>query len=122
MAVIAPTYTTVGGDGSVVKIQWANMANGDTGTPISFTQWADRSIQVSGTFGAGGNLRWQGSNNETTYDTLTDPQGNALDIGAAKTEAITEITVLARPNVTAGDGTTSMTVTLVARRAQQLRV
>lgn len=105
------------GDDAVVRITWANMANGDDGTPVQHIQWADRSLQVVGTFGAGGNLRWEGSNDGTNYATLTDPQGNALDITTAKIEQISEITAKARPRVTAGDGTTSLTVTLLLRRA-----
>lgn len=122
MAVIVPTVTYLGGANSVAKFSYAAMANGDTGTPIPWVQWADRSVQVTGTFGAGGNLRWEGSNDGgTTYATLTDPQGNALDFTAAKIEQITEIVELARPRVTAGDGTTSLTVTLVARKADVQR-
>lgn len=122
MAVIAPTITYLGGANAVTKFTFAAMTNGDSGTPVPWVQWADRSIQVTGTFGAGGNLRWEGSNDGgATYATLTDPQGNALDFTAAKIEQITELVELARPRVTAGDGTTSITVTLVARKADVLR-
>lgn len=121
MAVINPTVTKPNGDNSIIVVQWEEMANGDTGAPVKFPQHADRTIQVTGTFGAGGNLRWQGSNDESNYATLTDPQGNALDITTAKIEAVTELTLAARPNVTAGDGTTSLTVTLMARMQQPLR-
>lgn len=123
MATITPTQGSVlGGDNSVQIWTWAIMANGDAGSPINFTQWADRSVQVTGTFGASGNLRWEGSNDGTNYAPLTDPQGNALDFTAAKIEQVEEITFWARPRVTAGDGTTSVTVTLCARRQQPLRV
>jgi hypothetical protein len=80
-------------------------------------------VQVLGTFGAGGNLRVEGSNDGgTTYATLTDPQGNALDFTSAKIEQITEVCELVRARVTAGDVTTSLTVAFLLRRAQQLRV
>lgn len=121
MAVITPTVTKPNNDNSIIVVQWASMANGDTGAPAKFPQHADRTIQVTGTFGAGGNLRWQGSNDETNYATLNDPQGNALDITSAKIEAVSELTLIARPNVTAGDGTTSLTVTMLARMQQPLR-
>lgn len=92
------------------------LANGDTGNPIEMPSFADRSIQVVGTFGAGGNLRIQGSNDGTNYATLTDPQGNDLNITAAKIEQVTEVVRWIRPNVTAGDGTTNLTVILLVRR------
>jgi hypothetical protein len=89
--------------------------NGETGDPLPFTKYADRSVQVSGTFGAGGTVVVQGSNNGTNYHTLTDPQGNALSFTAAGLEQITEVVKFIRPSVTAGDGTTSLTVTIAAR-------
>ena len=122
MAVITPTITRPGNDNSVIVATYTNMANGDTGAPFLFPQHADRTIQVVGTFGAGGNLRWQGSNDESNWATLTDPQGNALDVTSAKIEAITEVPLASRPNVTAGDGTTSLTVIVLARLQQPLRV
>lgn len=98
------------------KVVWANMANGDVGSPYEKPPWSDRAIQVTGTFGSGGNCRIQGSIDGSTYATLTDPQGNDLDFTSAKIEQITEATVLVRPSVTAGDGTTSVTVTLLMLR------
>lgn len=95
--------------------QWPTVPNGETGTPLPFTKYADRSVQVSGTFGAGGTVVVQGSNNGTDYHTLTDPQGNALSFTAAGLEQITEVVKFIRPSVTAGDGTTSLTVTIAAR-------
>jgi len=77
---------------------------------------ADRSVQVTGTFGAGGNLRIEGSNDGTNYSALTDPQGNALDFTATKIEGVLELTRYIRPRATAGDGTTSLTVTMILRR------
>jgi len=122
MATKTPTKTDLEGDSATIKLAYAAMANGDDGSTIKFTQWADRSVQVTGTFGVGGNLRVEGSSDGgTTWATLTDPQGNALDFTAAKVEAITEICELVRPRVTAGDGTTSLNVYFILRRAQQLR-
>ena len=117
MATIIPTSDDISGNKSVIRRSWALLTTTDNvGSPFPFAEWADRSIQVTGTFGAGGNLKWEGSNDGTNYYVLTDPQGNALDITTAKIEAITEICAFARPRVSAGDGTTSLTVTLIARR------
>lgn len=118
MAVKSVTVTRHGNH--TVKAVWSAMANTDTGEPLGedFADYADRSVQVVGTFGAGGNLQVQGSNDGTNYAALTDPQGNALDISATKIEQVAEQTLSIRPNVTAGDGTTALTVTIVARRSR----
>lgn len=97
---------------------WPAMANGDDGRPLELANFADRSVQVTGTFGAGGSVRIEGSIDGVNYAPLTDPQGNALDIMAAKIEAISEVVRYIRPRVTAGDGTTSLTVTMLLKGAQ----
>jgi len=116
MATITPTVER-SNDGNLVKFTYTNMANGDVGVPIKWPDYADRSVQVKGTFGVGGNLRFEGSNDGgTTYDAATDPQGNDINLTAANIEAVSEVHELQRPQVTAGDGTTSLTVVVVARR------
>ncbi len=123
MAVVPPTQLPVLDDGSILIMQWTPLtfSGTDSGSPFMSGQWADRSVQVLGTFGAGGNLRWEGSNDGTNYAVLTDPQGNALDFTSAKIETVTELTAYVRPRVTAGDGTTSVTVVMFARRANPMR-
>ena len=91
--------------------KWEGLLNGDVGSSISFPQSTDRSVQVTGTFGAGGSLNIVGSNDGgTTWAVLTDPQGNALTFTATKIEAISELPALIRPEVIAGDGTTDLDV------------
>lgn len=94
---------------------WTPLANGDEGAPVELANFADRTVQVVGAFGGGGNLRIEGSLDGENWAPLTDPQGNFLDIQTAKIEAITEIVRWVRPRVTAGDGTTSLTVTMLLR-------
>lgn len=115
MATITPTKTklNVVPNGSAWRIQWANMANGDTGAPVSLTNFFDRSVQVTGTFGAGGTVVLEGTNDGTNYSTLNNPADTALSLQAAAIEQVTEITEMVRPDVTAGDGTTDLTVTMV---------
>jgi len=118
MATIAPTVTPVGENTYEFLYETLTTTN-DRGAPIPerFMDYADRSVQVFGTFGAGGNLRIEGSNDDgTTYAVLSDPQGNALNISAAKVESITEVTLMTRPFVSAGDGTTDLDVVIVCRR------
>lgn len=99
-------------------VAWSGLTKttDDDGSSIELFGSSDRSIQVTGTFGVGGSVRLQGSNDGANWATLTDPQGNALDVTSAKIEAITEITRYIRPLVTAGDVTTSLVVTVFARK------
>lgn len=99
-------------------VVWTGLtfATTDDGQPLQMPGSADRSVQVTGTFGTGGSVRIQGSNDGTNYVALTDPQGNALNITAAGIEAVQEITRYIRPLITAGDGSTSLTVTMLVRK------
>lgn len=118
MATINLTRDVSSGFG--VAIGWTPLANGDDGQAWDTQDFRDVSIQVLGTFGAGGNLRWEGSNEvtPTNWHTLNDPQANALDVTSAKTEQVLENTRWMRPRVTAGDGTTALTVRLWAGRTR----
>lgn len=107
---------TVGDDVHIVTWEALTQTGLDSGDPLEMPGSADRSVQVIGTFGVGGSVRVEGSNNGVDYAVLTDPQGNALDITAAKVEAITELTRYVRPRVTAGDGTTDLDIMLLVRR------
>jgi hypothetical protein len=93
----------------------------DSGDPVQMPGSADRSVQVLGTLGAAGSVRIEGSNVaaptvDADWAVLTDPQGNALDISALKIEQVMEIPLWIRPRITAGDGTTSLSVLLLVRR------
>lgn len=98
-------------------IEWTGLLNGDTGESIQMPGSSDRSIQFSGTF-SGGTIILQGSNDGTNWETLTDLQGNAISKTASGIEMVVEVTRYIRPNVTAGDGSTSLTATLLLKRVQ----
>lgn len=91
---------------------WNGLLNGDTGSPESPGRLSDRSVQVRGTFGAGGSCTIQGSNDGVIWATLRDPAGLALTFTTADLKQILENSLYVRPNVTAGDGTTSIIVIL----------
>lgn len=95
-------------------ITWAGLTTGDTGRPLEMTGWADRSVQITGTFG-GATLTLQGSNNGSAWNTLTDPQGNEIVLTSQKIEQIMEITRYIRPIVSGGSGTSINIITLVRR-------
>ena len=110
---MATTVITTYPQSGLALASWDDLANGQAGDAASCARWADKSVQVSGTFGAGGSVTIQGSIDGTTYADLHDPQGNALTFTAAGIEVIAENTILIRPNVTAGDGTTALDVDIL---------
>jgi hypothetical protein len=127
MATVNPTVTDVLGDGSVMKFVWLlTQANAD-GAPIDSVNWgnhADRSVElVGGTFGAGGTVVWEGSNDGgTTYKTLDDASNAPMTYTTApQMEVPQPVCERQRPRVTAGDGTTSLTVAVLARRHNPMR-
>lgn len=119
MGVKTPTITLVPTPGNVQGwiYQWV-LASGDSGAPITndFLHSPDRSFQVEGTFGAGGAVVCEGSNDDVNFHTLHDPFANLLTFTSAGLSEITEVCDMLRPRVTGGDGTTSLTVTVVLSR------
>lgn len=120
MATITPTVTNSSKfrDNTIIYT-WASMTNSgsDVGSPLELPGWADRSVQVTGTFGTGGTVVIEGSNDGTNYVTLNNLQGSALSFTSASLKGIAENTRYIRPRVSAGDGTTSLTVTISAKKA-----
>lgn len=120
MATKNPTITRVGSH--TVVAFWENLTSADDGAwlPDIFIDYADRSVQVTGTFGVGGTLVIQGSNESTptTAATLNDPSVTALSFTAAGIKQVLEQARSIRPNVTAGDGSTDLDVYMVCRRSR----
>lgn len=113
--------TVVQGPGPSVVITWTGLLNGDTGAPVNYPEYPDRSIQFLGTFGAGGSIQLEGTNDVTpaNYQLMADPQGTDIVKTAADLETVLDVAALMRPNVTAGDGATSLTAIMFARRASR---
>lgn len=95
---------------------WTPLANGDDGNGAQYMGSGDRSIQIEGTFGAGGTVIVEGTNDGTNWRQLKDATGTAISFTAAGIKQILENPVAVRPRVTAGDGTTAITATLVVRK------
>jgi len=96
-------------------VTWSGLLNSDDGARVTLTDFPDRTVQIVGTFGAGGSVNFEGSNNGTDWAVLTDPQGNPITKTAAAMEFVTETPRYVRPRVTGGDGTTDLSVVLFAR-------
>jgi hypothetical protein len=102
-------------DGTLIS--WKGLGLNDTGKPYPCWCHSDKSIQIVGTFGSGGKCVIEGSNMDITpiWATLADPQGNLLEVIAAKIEAILENPYQIRPNITAGDGTTNLDIYMIMK-------
>jgi len=124
MAVASPTITTIGNDrdGSVKLVTWLLTNADQTGAVIPSAEWADRSVQVEGTWSTAV-IEIEGSNDGTNFKTLTDPQGNAISMATAtnRLEQIMELTQFIRPRLSTSAATASLTVSLLARRANPMR-
>ena len=99
------------------RITWTGLTNAtsDTGDPYAGSEDAIRLVQVTGTFGAAGTVLIEGSllSSLATYGQLHDTAGSDLSMGDSRVEQVQEGPITFRPRVSAGDGTTSLTVTIV---------
>jgi hypothetical protein len=123
MATRNPTITRVAAtnDDASILVTWAGLLNGDVGAPVAFPQHTVRSFQVTGTFGAGGSINAEGSNDGTNFAPVANQAGSAITLTAAGIKRVEDLTQFLRPNVTAGDGTTSLVATALLVRPQGLR-
>lgn len=110
---MAATFTVTYPENGVVVAKWAGLANGEAGSNHGSARYRDRSIQITGTFGVGGTVVIEGSNDGINWVTLRDTNETPLSFIGADLAVILEPTLYIRPRVTAGDATTSLTVTLV---------
>jgi hypothetical protein len=88
----------------------------DSGAPVSLPSWADCSFQAVGTFGAGGAVVIEGSNDGAAYGTLNDPFAIPLSFTTAFPRTAVERCLFVRPHVIGGDLTTSLAVIALFRR------
>jgi hypothetical protein len=98
-------------------IHWDTLTTTNTvGEGVEFTEFADRCVQVLGTFG-GGTITMQGSNDGgTTWHSLHMVDGTtACAFTSAGMNAILEVPAQIRPILTGGDGTTDLDVYLHMR-------
>jgi hypothetical protein len=122
MAAVNPTISILdGNDKSVILVTWNGLNNNDrTGAPVQFVRHADRSVQFNGTFNTA-TVVLQGSNDDSTYFTLTDPQGNLISSNAALGESVTELTRSTRPRISGGGGAENVVVTLLMKMQNPVR-
>jgi hypothetical protein len=110
----------LGGLRDAVTVQWTGLLQGDDGAWVELQDHADRALHVRGTFG-GATVTFQGSNEPTAPAgagvVLTSaPTGASISLTAAGARQIVEAMRWVRPVLSGGDGTTSLTVDVIARR------
>lgn len=109
MAVIAAVEVTTNVRG--VKLhKWSNITSADTAGPLSLPAFADKTFQVTGTFGTG-TVGIQGSMDDTTYAVMhsfdaTDASG----IANSEPVAPVENCLYVKPVIATPDGATNLTV------------
>lgn len=125
MATVTPTLPESAiGDGSVKVFTWALTSTNVDGAPVRLPEWADLTWTATGTWG-GATLKVQGSADGSTF--VTTGLSNAAGGTEASASADKVFTTIERPLyvrpilTTAGSGAT-VTVQLMARRAQPLRL
>lgn len=115
MATVASTRTAPeDGNAEYYVVVWPDLHEGDTATPVRLAQFADRTVQIEGTFG-GATVTFEGSVDESNFHVLTDPQGNPISATVGRLEAVTENTTVVKPVISGGSGTT-ITVTMLVKR------
>lgn len=124
MAIRLPV-ATYGEQKRTINVRWSGLLNTDTGEPADIAGFEIESVQMTGTLGTGGAITFQGSNEPvaTNYAALTmfGTAGvmNALGVffpvlaNLAGKPSCRHI----RPNVTAGDGATSLVLDVMLTRA-----
>lgn len=113
-----PAGQTDANSGIVKIVTWKNIPLTAAGPPAigppigyNFGGWAKFYATATGTFGAAGSVQLEGSNDGVNWFKLS--AAALTSAGAFGSLASTEQPLYIRPNATAGDNTTSLTVVAV---------
>lgn len=116
MSTINPVMTPINySDENASIISWGPVTNADSCAAVEMPGFNFKSFQVSGTFGSATVLA-SGSNDGTNYAGLHDLQGNAVSFTSAGLKSVEEVVRYLKPTFSGGDGTQSLTVTVVMVR------
>ena len=115
------TSTDISGDGSVINFNYNLLTADHTGSGASAVEYADRSVQVAGTFD-GATVIIEGSNDGgTTWAQLRDPAGTLISFTAAGLKSIMELTGQIRPRLSVVGTAADLEINLLARRVNTMR-
>jgi len=98
----------------------SGLLNEDTSNDLKLPMYPNKTFHVFGTFGVGGNLLVRGRNggvsptNLQPLHKLDAPANNLSTVTAETLASIVEDSLFVVANVSAGDGTTSLTVVCMA--------
>lgn len=102
MATINPVITRIKSNGErSFVISWENLTENDTAAPVELAPHADRSVQMTGSFGAG-TVSLEGSNDGVTYAVLEDLGGSAISFSTASLQGVGPLTRYIRPSTPTG--------------------
>jgi hypothetical protein len=92
----------------VLVYKWTGLTEADTATPVIAPRHSEKSVQVNGTFGAGGTIIFEGTLETAAapaaYQQLHDPSQNNLSYTSAGLDTVLENVYQIRPRVSAGTG------------------
>lgn len=98
-----------------LAVYWV-LEQGDTATPITIPRYSDRTVHIFGTFG-GASVSLEGSIDPAgvVYGVLTDDDKSDITQTASAAPRVVIPNVLTvKPTITGGDGSTSITIALMA--------
>ena len=101
-----------------VTFFWENITNADTivgQIDAQFIDFADRSMQVTGTFD-GCTIAAGGANDGATFVTLKDGLGGNASVTAAGIKQIYETTLYLIPTIASAGASTDVDITIFCRR------
>jgi hypothetical protein len=99
----------------VHKETWPALGDADTGSSLVAPSLPFKTVTCTGTWGVGGGILIEGSEDGAAYSTLNDENGNPLLFSANATKKIREMPTYIRPRATGGDGTTAVKVYIVSQ-------
>ncbi len=115
MATIIGVLTGPTNEG-IVEVVWETLTTTNRpGNGILLAKFPDKTVQVTGTFGASASIAVEGSNDDgTTWFACHDITNSVIALTAAGGALIVENPKLTRPVLANGDGSTDIDVHLIA--------
>lgn len=117
MATKSFTKTTPYPIRGVQEITWSGLSDGDDGEPVQVPQYAEACVQISGTFDTA-TVDLEGSNDKSTWVTLTNEQGTNISTGSKALETLAQNPKWVRPNAGSGSGSVDVKAILVLQTPQ----
>ncbi len=107
--------TVVVNEDKTVTVQWTGLEDNDTGAPVYLARYADKTVQVTGNFSGSAVMSLQGSNLGTpSWGAVNDAQGVVIAPSTNECMVVGGSPLQIRPNITTGNASTDLTVTIVA--------